>query len=109
MADDDLLPVVSFGNLMSEGIALSRRGQHDKALGCFNDVRAPRAPRCPRREGPRGGRPGGFGSVQAGEEAAGQEGGTRKDVSPGGGDPDGAVQGQGSGCSSCEKQEKTFQ
>uniref|UniRef100_A0A8C9MWT5 Outer dynein arm-docking complex subunit 4 n=1 Tax=Serinus canaria TaxID=9135 RepID=A0A8C9MWT5_SERCA len=38
MADDDLLPVVSFGNLMSEGIALSRRGQHDKALGCFNDA-----------------------------------------------------------------------
>uniref|UniRef100_A0A8U8C3G1 Uncharacterized protein n=1 Tax=Geospiza parvula TaxID=87175 RepID=A0A8U8C3G1_GEOPR len=38
MADDDLLPVVSFGNLMSEGITLSRRGQHDKALGCFNDA-----------------------------------------------------------------------
>ncbi|NXP00979.1 TTC25 protein, partial [Certhia brachydactyla] len=31
-------PVVSFGNLMSEGTALSRRGQHDKALGCFNDA-----------------------------------------------------------------------
>ncbi|NWH36753.1 TTC25 protein, partial [Chloropsis hardwickii] len=38
MADDELLPVVSFGNLMSEGTALSRRGQHDKALGCFNDA-----------------------------------------------------------------------
>ncbi|XP_038018764.1 tetratricopeptide repeat protein 25 isoform X2 [Motacilla alba alba] len=37
MADDDL-PVVSFGSLMSEGTALSRRGQHDKALGCFNDA-----------------------------------------------------------------------
>ncbi|NXN82829.1 TTC25 protein, partial [Bombycilla garrulus] len=32
------LPVVSFGNLMSEGTALSRRGLHDKALGCFNDA-----------------------------------------------------------------------
>ncbi|NWR02392.1 TTC25 protein, partial [Paradoxornis webbianus] len=32
------LPVVTFGNLMSEGITLSRRGQHDKALGCFNDA-----------------------------------------------------------------------
>ncbi|NXC05413.1 TTC25 protein, partial [Orthonyx spaldingii] len=31
-------PIVSFGNLMSEGTALSRRGQHDKALGCFNDA-----------------------------------------------------------------------
>ncbi|NXL13452.1 TTC25 protein, partial [Setophaga kirtlandii] len=31
-------PVVSFGNLMSEGLTLSRRGQHDKALGCFNDA-----------------------------------------------------------------------
>ncbi|NXT04113.1 TTC25 protein, partial [Prunella fulvescens] len=38
MADDDFLPVVSFGNLMSEGTTLSRRGQHDKALGCFNDA-----------------------------------------------------------------------
>ncbi|NXP64031.1 TTC25 protein, partial [Chloropsis cyanopogon] len=38
MADEELLPVVSFGNLMSEGTALSRRGQHDKALGCFNDA-----------------------------------------------------------------------
>ncbi|NXF24246.1 TTC25 protein, partial [Rhodinocichla rosea] len=38
MADDDLLPVVSFGNLMSEGLALSRRGKHDKALDCFNDA-----------------------------------------------------------------------
>ncbi|NXK70248.1 TTC25 protein, partial [Sylvietta virens] len=38
MADDEDLPVVSFGNLMSEGITLSRRGQHDKALGCFNDA-----------------------------------------------------------------------
>lgn len=41
MADDDL-PIVSFGSLMTEGTILSRRGQHDKALGCFNDVRAPR-------------------------------------------------------------------
>ncbi|NXI20564.1 TTC25 protein, partial [Irena cyanogastra] len=31
-------PVVSFGNLMSEGTTLSRRGLHDKALGCFNDA-----------------------------------------------------------------------
>ncbi|KAF2979061.1 hypothetical protein EK904_012389 [Melospiza melodia maxima] len=38
MADDELLPVLSFGNLMSEGIALSRRGQHEKALGRFNDA-----------------------------------------------------------------------
>ncbi|NXO64639.1 TTC25 protein, partial [Phainopepla nitens] len=38
MADDESLPVVSFGNLMSEGTALSRRGLHDKALGCFNDA-----------------------------------------------------------------------
>ncbi|NWT97252.1 TTC25 protein, partial [Urocynchramus pylzowi] len=37
MADDDL-PIVSFGNLMTEGTTLSRRGQHDKALGCFNDA-----------------------------------------------------------------------
>ncbi|NXY36961.1 TTC25 protein, partial [Pomatorhinus ruficollis] len=37
-AGEDGLPVVTFGNLMSEGIALSRRGQHDKALGCFNDA-----------------------------------------------------------------------
>ncbi|NXC86952.1 TTC25 protein, partial [Cercotrichas coryphoeus] len=37
MADDDL-PVVSFGSLMTEGTALSRRGQHDKALACFNDA-----------------------------------------------------------------------
>ncbi|KAM6993693.1 outer dynein arm-docking complex subunit 4 [Passerculus sandwichensis] len=73
MADDDLLPVLSFGNLMSEGIALSRRGQHEKALGRFNDVRPLWA------EGtgmPRGGRGLGFGSVQAGEEAAGQGGDT---------------------------------
>ncbi|NXV00568.1 TTC25 protein, partial [Cettia cetti] len=38
MADEGDLPVVTFGNLMSEGITLSRRGQHDKALGCFNDA-----------------------------------------------------------------------
>ncbi|XP_066192677.1 outer dynein arm-docking complex subunit 4 [Sylvia atricapilla] len=38
MAAEDDLPVVTFGNLMSEGTALSRRGQHDKALGCFNDA-----------------------------------------------------------------------
>uniref|UniRef100_A0A8C5JBC4 Outer dynein arm-docking complex subunit 4 n=1 Tax=Junco hyemalis TaxID=40217 RepID=A0A8C5JBC4_JUNHY len=38
MADEDLLPVLSFGNLMSEGLALSRRGQHEKALGRFNDA-----------------------------------------------------------------------
>ncbi|NWV41674.1 TTC25 protein, partial [Grantiella picta] len=38
MADDEILPVVTFGNLMTEGTALSRRGQHDKALGCFNDA-----------------------------------------------------------------------
>ncbi|KAI1230306.1 hypothetical protein IHE44_0010272 [Lamprotornis superbus] len=38
MADDDDLPVVSFGSLMTEGATLSRRGQHDKALGCFNDA-----------------------------------------------------------------------
>ncbi|NXK41299.1 TTC25 protein, partial [Piprites chloris] len=31
-------PVVSFGSLISEGTALSRRGQHRKALGCFNDA-----------------------------------------------------------------------
>ncbi|NXR26006.1 TTC25 protein, partial [Cinclus mexicanus] len=37
MADEEL-PVVSFGNLMTEGTILSRRGQHDKALGCFNDA-----------------------------------------------------------------------
>ncbi|XP_053821468.1 outer dynein arm-docking complex subunit 4 [Vidua chalybeata] len=37
MADEDL-PVVSFGSLMTEGTILSRRGQHDKALGCFNDA-----------------------------------------------------------------------
>ncbi|KAF4787493.1 hypothetical protein TURU_170279 [Turdus rufiventris] len=37
MADDDL-PIVSFGSLMTEGTILSRRGQHDKALGCFNDA-----------------------------------------------------------------------
>ncbi|NXO40998.1 TTC25 protein, partial [Locustella ochotensis] len=35
---EDDLPVVTFGNLMSEGTILSRRGQHDKALGCFNDA-----------------------------------------------------------------------
>ncbi|NXA74802.1 TTC25 protein, partial [Thryothorus ludovicianus] len=32
------LPLVSFGSLMTEGTALSRRGQYDKALGCFNDA-----------------------------------------------------------------------
>ncbi|RLV91339.1 hypothetical protein DV515_00014132 [Chloebia gouldiae] len=37
MADEDL-PVVSFGSLMTEGTTLVRRGQHDKALGCFNDA-----------------------------------------------------------------------
>ncbi|NXU45051.1 TTC25 protein, partial [Drymodes brunneopygia] len=35
---DEDLPVVSFGNLMTEGITLSRLGQHSKALGCFNDA-----------------------------------------------------------------------
>ncbi|NXB82185.1 TTC25 protein, partial [Donacobius atricapilla] len=38
MADEADLPVVTFGNLMSEGTILSRRGQHDKALGCFSDA-----------------------------------------------------------------------
>ncbi|XP_041883819.1 outer dynein arm-docking complex subunit 4 isoform X1 [Corvus kubaryi] len=38
MAEDETLPVVTFGSLMTEGTALSRRGQHDKALGCFNDA-----------------------------------------------------------------------
>ncbi|XP_063259932.1 outer dynein arm-docking complex subunit 4 [Prinia subflava] len=38
MADPEELPIVTFGNLMSEGITLSRRGQHDRALGCFNDA-----------------------------------------------------------------------
>nr|XP_030112112.3 outer dynein arm-docking complex subunit 4 isoform X1 [Taeniopygia guttata] len=37
MADEEL-PVVSFGSLMTEGTTLVRRGQHDKALGCFNDA-----------------------------------------------------------------------
>ncbi|NWV87598.1 TTC25 protein, partial [Machaerirhynchus nigripectus] len=35
---EENLPVVTFGNLMTEGTALSRRGQHDKALGCFNEA-----------------------------------------------------------------------
>lgn len=75
MAEEETLPIVTFGNLMTEGTALSRRGQHDKALGCFNDVRAPRpegtelhaaggASGWGRRDGTRL-------SVQAGEEAAG--------------------------------------
>lgn len=105
MAEQDDLPVVTFGNLMSEGIALSRRGQHDKALGCFNDVRAPR-PEGTGREGPRGGGHAatGRGSVQAGEAAAGGPTAKRGDtVSSGGlctgGDPDGTVQGQSSTCS----------
>ncbi|NXC55871.1 TTC25 protein, partial [Aleadryas rufinucha] len=38
MAEEEALPVATFGNLMTEGTALSRRGQHDKALGCFNDA-----------------------------------------------------------------------
>ncbi|NWV60006.1 TTC25 protein, partial [Malurus elegans] len=38
MADDDDLPISTFGNLMSEGIALGRRGLHEKALCCFNDA-----------------------------------------------------------------------
>ncbi|NXT71672.1 TTC25 protein, partial [Chaetops frenatus] len=38
MADEGSLPVVSFGSLMTEGTTLSRRGQYDKALGCFNDA-----------------------------------------------------------------------
>lgn len=74
MANEDDLPVVTFGNLMSEGITLSRRGQHDKALGCFNDVRAPRpeGPELPTAGGASGGAAAtGRGSVQAGEEAAG--------------------------------------
>lgn len=74
MANEDDLPVVTFGNLMSEGITLSRRGQHDKALGCFNDVRAPRpeGTELPTAGGASGGAAAtGRGSVQAGEEAAG--------------------------------------
>ncbi|NXM74481.1 TTC25 protein, partial [Serilophus lunatus] len=31
-------PVVTFGSLVTEGTALSRRGQHRKALGCFNNA-----------------------------------------------------------------------
>ncbi|NXY60361.1 TTC25 protein, partial [Callaeas wilsoni] len=37
-AEEESLPVVTFGSLMTEGTTLSRRGQHDKALSCFNDA-----------------------------------------------------------------------
>ncbi|NXS26127.1 TTC25 protein, partial [Pomatostomus ruficeps] len=35
---EESLPIVTFGSLMTEGTTLSRRGQHDKALGCFNNA-----------------------------------------------------------------------
>ncbi|KAJ7423390.1 Tetratricopeptide repeat protein 25 [Pitangus sulphuratus] len=38
MADPDPGPIVTFGSLITEGTALSRRGQHHKALGCFNNA-----------------------------------------------------------------------
>lgn len=73
MDDEEELPVVSFGNLMSEGTALSRLGLHHKALGCFNDVR---------------GLGGGLGS---GGGQTNKRGTNKRDVSPGGlgagGDP----------------------
>ncbi|NXG05954.1 TTC25 protein, partial [Sakesphorus luctuosus] len=31
-------PIVTFGSLITEGTTLSRRGQHRKALGCFNNA-----------------------------------------------------------------------
>ncbi|NWQ61569.1 TTC25 protein, partial [Neopipo cinnamomea] len=31
-------PIVTFGSLITEGTTLSRRGQHHKALGCFNNA-----------------------------------------------------------------------
>ncbi|NXP17948.1 TTC25 protein, partial [Scytalopus superciliaris] len=31
-------PIVTFGSLITEGTALSRRGQYRKALGCFNNA-----------------------------------------------------------------------
>lgn len=76
MADEAELPVVTFGNLMSEGITLSRRGQHDKALGCFNDVRAPRpeGTELPTAGGPRGGRRDG---TRFGSGGTGGSGGSR--------------------------------
>ncbi|XP_027603806.2 tetratricopeptide repeat protein 25 [Pipra filicauda] len=38
MADPDPGPIVTFGSLITEGTTLSRRGQHHKALGCFNNA-----------------------------------------------------------------------
>ncbi|NXE95691.1 TTC25 protein, partial [Menura novaehollandiae] len=38
MADEESLPLVTFGSLMTEGTTLSRRGQFHKALGCFNNA-----------------------------------------------------------------------
>ncbi|NXY21236.1 TTC25 protein, partial [Atrichornis clamosus] len=38
MADPESLPVATFGNLMTEGTTLSRRGQFHKALDCFNNA-----------------------------------------------------------------------
>ncbi|XP_027557275.1 tetratricopeptide repeat protein 25 isoform X1 [Neopelma chrysocephalum] len=38
MADPDPGPIVTFGSLITEGTTLSRRGQHRKALGCFNNA-----------------------------------------------------------------------
>lgn len=110
MAEEETLPIVTFGNLMTEGTALSRRGQHDKALGCFNDVRAPRpegtelhaaggASGWGRRDGTRLGSGGGRGSGGT-RGKRGRHGGTcPQKVSARGGDPDGVVQGQGSACS----------
>lgn len=118
MADEAELPVVTFGNLMSEGITLSRRGQHDKALGCFNDVRAPRpeGTELPTAGGASGGPPGRdavrFRRDRRQRREPRQEGEARRDMSPGGlcarSGPDGVVQGQGSACSTYEKQEKTL-
>ncbi|XP_027751842.1 tetratricopeptide repeat protein 25 [Empidonax traillii] len=38
MAEPDPGPIVTFGSLITEGTTLSRRGQHHKALGCFNNA-----------------------------------------------------------------------
>ncbi|NXA09282.1 TTC25 protein, partial [Sapayoa aenigma] len=38
MADEEPGPLVTFGSLVTEGTALARRGQHHKALGCFNNA-----------------------------------------------------------------------
>lgn len=75
----DTVPAGTFPSFMAEGTLLCRRGEYDKALACFNNVRAPGgggvrtaggASRAP-------GRPGGRRCHPAEVGAAGRGGGTK--------------------------------